>query len=222
MIVSIFVTHRISGYKSNRKISWTCVSLFFRAGSKHVISKTRRRLLERPLVLAPHLFLFLGSEVVFDVERLADLLGGLALDHVRHGHARKVEKGLDVQVVRGLGMCKNKCLSVFCVSAPPLKKSGVFLGRAEGRSWFVRIRVRYCVCCTHQDELEQRGLVHLDELGVEGGFLLLLVALLLVLLGVELGVLDDLRQDLGGDVGEGDSGVRAGICDLRGGDGRFG
>ena len=34
-------------------------------------------LLERPLVLLPHLLLLLGREVVLDVERLSDLLGRL-------------------------------------------------------------------------------------------------------------------------------------------------
>ena len=55
-------------------------------------------------------------------------------------------------------------------------------------------------------------MVDLDELVVKARVLLLLVAFLLVLLGVERGVLDDLRQDLGGDVRQGDRGVRAGIC----------
>lgn len=55
-------------------------------------------------------------------------------------------------------------------------------------------------------------MVDLDELGVEVRVLFLLVALLLVLLGVERGVLDDLRQDLGRDVRQGDGGFRAGVC----------
>lgn len=52
-----------------------------------------------PLVLAADLLLLLGGEVVGDVERLADLLGGLALDHVGHRLAADVEEGLDVEVV---------------------------------------------------------------------------------------------------------------------------
>ena len=63
---------------------------------------------------------------------------------------------------------------------------------------------------THQDELEQRRLIHLDEIGVE--VLLLVVG---VGLGVELAVLDHLGQDLRGDVGKGDGRVRAGICDAK-------
>ena len=63
---------------------------------------------------------------------------------------------------------------------------------------------------THQDELEQRRLIHLDEIGVE--VLLLVVG---VGLGVELAVLDHLGQDLRGDVGKGNGRVRAGICDAK-------
>jgi hypothetical protein len=54
-----------------------------------------------PLVLAADLVLFLGSEVVLDVEGFADLLGRLALDHVRDGLAADVEERLDIHVVGG-------------------------------------------------------------------------------------------------------------------------
>ena len=63
---------------------------------------------------------------------------------------------------------------------------------------------------THQDKLEQRRLINLDEIGVE--VLLLVVG---VGLGVELAVLDHLGQDLRGDVGKGNGRVRAGICDAK-------
>lgn len=55
-----------------------------------------------PLVLAANLILLLGGEVVLDVESLADLVGGLALDHVGDGLAADVEEGLDVEVVGSL------------------------------------------------------------------------------------------------------------------------
>jgi hypothetical protein len=55
-----------------------------------------------PLILTADLLLLLGGEVVRNVERLADLLGGLALDHVRNGLAANVKEGLDVEVVGGL------------------------------------------------------------------------------------------------------------------------
>lgn len=54
-----------------------------------------------PLVLAADLLLLLGGEVVLDVERLADLVGGLALDHVGDGLAADVQESLDVEVVGG-------------------------------------------------------------------------------------------------------------------------
>lgn len=43
-----------------------------------------------PLVLTTDLVFLLGSEVVLDVEGLADLLGRLALDHVGDGLAANV------------------------------------------------------------------------------------------------------------------------------------
>jgi hypothetical protein len=58
-----------------------------------------------PLVLATDLLLLLGREVVLDVERLADLVGGLALDHVGDGLAADVQERLDVKVVGGLEVC---------------------------------------------------------------------------------------------------------------------
>lgn len=59
-------------------------------------------LLLGPLVLATNLLLLLRSEVVLDVEGLADLLGRLALDHVCDSLASNVEKSLDIEEVGGL------------------------------------------------------------------------------------------------------------------------
>jgi hypothetical protein len=55
-----------------------------------------------PLILAADLLLLLGREIVLDVECLADLVGGLALDHVGYGLAANVQERLDVEVVGGL------------------------------------------------------------------------------------------------------------------------
>jgi hypothetical protein len=55
-----------------------------------------------PLVLAADLLLLFGGEVVLDVESLADLVGGLALDHVGNGLAANVKESLDVEVVGSL------------------------------------------------------------------------------------------------------------------------
>lgn len=55
-----------------------------------------------PLVLPANLLLFLGREIVGDVEGLANLLGRLALDHVGHGLAANIQESLDVEVVRSL------------------------------------------------------------------------------------------------------------------------
>jgi hypothetical protein len=55
-----------------------------------------------PFVLATDLLFLFRSEVVRDVERFPDLLWRLALDHVGHGLAANIEKGLDVEVICGL------------------------------------------------------------------------------------------------------------------------
>ena len=59
-----------------------------------------------PLVLLADLLFFAGGEIVLDVESLADLLGGLALDHVGHSLACDIQQALYVQIVGSLR--KNK------------------------------------------------------------------------------------------------------------------
>jgi len=61
-----------------------------------------------PLVLLANNLLLLGGEVILDVEGLADFLGGLALDHVGHGFAGEVQKGLDVKVIGSLRKEKKR------------------------------------------------------------------------------------------------------------------
>ena len=56
-----------------------------------------------PLVLPADLLLLLRCEVVRDVERLADVLWRLALDHVGDRLAANVKKGLNIEVVGSLG-----------------------------------------------------------------------------------------------------------------------
>lgn len=57
-----------------------------------------------PLVLAADLLFLLGCEIVGNVKGLSDLLWRLALNHVGNGLAANVEKGLDIKVVRRLGI----------------------------------------------------------------------------------------------------------------------
>lgn len=64
-----------------------------------------RIILLSPLVLPADLVLLLGCEVVLDVERLADLLRRLALDHVGNGFTTDVQECLDVKVVGRLRDC---------------------------------------------------------------------------------------------------------------------
>ena len=65
----------------------------------------RQNLLLSPLVLTTDLVLLFRSEVVLDVESLADLLGRLALDHVGHGLAANIQETLDIEIVRSLYPC---------------------------------------------------------------------------------------------------------------------
>lgn len=67
-----------------------------------VLNASELHLLLSPLILTADLILLLGREVVLDVERLADLLGRLALDHVGDRLAPNVEEGLDVEIVGSL------------------------------------------------------------------------------------------------------------------------
>lgn len=55
-----------------------------------------------PLVLATDLLFLLGGEIIRDVERLTDLLRGLALDHIGDSLASNVEQRLDVEIVGSL------------------------------------------------------------------------------------------------------------------------
>ena len=63
--------------------------LNFKKGEKTIL------LFFAPFVFFPDLFLFAGGEVVLDVEGLANVFRGLALDHVRHGLASDVKQPLE-------------------------------------------------------------------------------------------------------------------------------
>lgn len=91
-------------------------------------------LLFSPLVLTTDLVLLLRREVVLDVERLTDLFGGFALDHVRNSLASNVEERLDVEVVGSLSAAVSRRLLL-----PQSLEA-------------------------HKDDLEQHLLVHLHEL----------------------------------------------------------
>lgn len=57
-----------------------------------------RLLFFTPLVLLSHLLFFGWSEVVLDVEGLADFLGSFAFDHVGHSFASDIEKSLKYEM----------------------------------------------------------------------------------------------------------------------------
>lgn len=136
-----------------------------------------------PFVLTTDLVFLLGSKVVLDVEGLADLLGGLALDHVCDGLAADVEKGLDIEVVGGLYQLVRSSIN---------KTWQIF-------DWQ-----------TYQNNLKQHLLVNLHELLVPLVNLCGAAAVVVVLasaLGIVLVVsapFNDLLQDGFVDVGNGD------------------
>ena len=53
-------------------------------------------LLKCPLVLSPDVLLFLRSEVILDVECLANFLRSLSLDHVSNCLAGQIQQALDI------------------------------------------------------------------------------------------------------------------------------
>ena len=59
-------------------------------------------LLLRPLVLATDLIFLFGRKVILDVEGLANLFRGFALDHVGDGLAADVKECFDVKVIGSL------------------------------------------------------------------------------------------------------------------------
>lgn len=127
-----------------------------------------------PLVLPSNLLLLLGSEVIGDVEGLANLLGGLALDHVCDSLASDIEQGLDVEVVRGLGERIRTCV----------------------------VRGNERLIATYQDDLEEHLLVHLHELLIpllDVGSLLTSIRLVILslrgIVAVVLAPLDHLAKD---------------------------
>merc|ERR1712039_152346 len=82
-------------------------------------SKTSRVL--TPAVLLPDLGLLLGSEIIHDIELLADLLRVLALNHGGHLCTREVQQALDVEVVRSEDEFKENFLLNVAVLRVPLR-----------------------------------------------------------------------------------------------------
>jgi hypothetical protein len=82
-----------------------------------------------PLVLAADLVLLLRCEVVLDVECLADLVGGLALDHIGNGLAADVEQSLDIEVVGGKDDLEEHLLVYLHKLLVPLVNVGRLLAR---------------------------------------------------------------------------------------------
>lgn len=65
-------------------------------------SKTTADILLGPFILPADLILFLGGEIILNVESLADLLRRFTLDHVGDRLAPNVKQSFDIEVVRSL------------------------------------------------------------------------------------------------------------------------
>ena len=68
-------------------------------------------LLFSPLVLAANLVLLFRSEIVLNVECLADFIGRLALDHIGNRFTANIEKGLDIEIVGRLSSTSHQSMT---------------------------------------------------------------------------------------------------------------
>lgn len=62
----------------------------------------KKDLLLGPFVLAANLVLFLGGEIIGNIESLTDLFRRFALDHVGNGLAADVQKSSDIEIIGSL------------------------------------------------------------------------------------------------------------------------
>ena len=115
--------------------SHPCTGKTIKAKTREFILGARGLSVLGPLVLAADLLLFLGGEIVRDVECLADLLGGLALDHVGDRLAADVEERLDVQVVGGLEAFALVCLISMGMAVWESGEDGVRGQRCQEGAW---------------------------------------------------------------------------------------
>ncbi len=67
-------------------------------GCKDLIWR-KKDLLKGPLILPSYFLFLLWCEVILNVEGFANLLRGLALDHISHGLACQIQQVLNVQVI---------------------------------------------------------------------------------------------------------------------------
>lgn len=63
-----------------------------------------------PLILLPNLRFLLGTKIIRNIERLANFLRCLPLDHTGHGSACQIQEWLDIHVVGGQNQLKEKYL----------------------------------------------------------------------------------------------------------------
>jgi len=119
-----------------------------------------------PLILTADLLLFLWGEIIGNIERLADLLRRLSLDHVGDSLAADVKKGLNIKVIGGKDNLKKHLLINLHELLVPLLNVGGLLARVGiivGWSWGVVL-----VVLAPFDNFLENGLVDIwdwDSLG---------------------------------------------------------
>jgi len=133
------------------------------------VAETQRLTVLSPLILTADLVLLLGGEVVLNVEGLADLLGGLSLDHIGDGFAADIKESFDIEIVCGKDDFKQHFLVHLHVLLVPLLDVGRLLARVGivvVCGWWIALVV---VAPLH--DLLQDGLVDVgnwDRLGSSG------------------------------------------------------
>ena len=114
-----------------------------------------------PRVLALHLLLLLGREVVLNVKELTDLLHSLAFDQGGDLGARKLKQRLDVKVVGSHDdLEKHLLVDIDVISVPLLDN----LGEVSGAERLLNLWRRVLDHALHEDEhLLHNWLVHLGN-----------------------------------------------------------
>jgi len=120
------------------------VHYFGRLVEVKVANNQARLAILSPFVLPTDLVLLFGGEIILNVERLSNLLGGLSLDHIRDRLAANIKESLYVKVI----CCKDDFKEHFLINLHellvPLFDVGCLFSRVGiilVASWGIRLMV---------------------------------------------------------------------------------